>query len=59
MRKGELLDRLAEERANLLRAIEGLEEGEMNLPGAEGEWSVKDLLGHIAAWEREARLVAQ
>ena len=25
----------------------------------EGEWSVKDLLGHIAAWEREIRLVAQ
>jgi len=59
MRRGELLERLAEERANLLWAIEGLEEEEMTLPGVEGEWSVKDLLGHIAAWEREARLVAQ
>jgi len=59
MKKEELLGRLEEERVNLFRAIEGLEEGEMTLPGVEGEWSVKDLLGHIAAWEREERLVAQ
>jgi len=42
MRKGELLQKLADERANLLRAIEGLEEWEMTLPGVEGAWSVKD-----------------
>ncbi len=42
-----------EERENLLQAIQGLSEEEVTLPQMVGEWSVKDILGHIAYWERE------
>jgi hypothetical protein len=32
-------------------ALEGLTEEQLQLPGAAGEWSVKDILAHITAWE--------
>lgn len=40
-------------RGKLLRAIEGLSEDEMLMPGAVGYWSVKDVLAHLTAWESE------
>ncbi|MBI5929122.1 MAG: DinB family protein [Chloroflexi bacterium] len=40
-------------RSKLLRAIEGLSEEEMLIPGAVGYWSVKDVLAHLTAWESE------
>ena len=55
--KQELLDDLASARAELLSAIEGLSEQEMVCPGVVGEWSVKDTLAHIAAWDEEFRAV--
>jgi len=40
----------------LLDVVESLPETEMRAPGVVGDWSVKDLLGHIAFWsERAAR----
>jgi uncharacterized protein (TIGR03083 family) len=53
----ELLADLASARAELLSAIEGLSEQEMVRPGVVGEWSVKDTLAHIAAWDEEFRAV--
>ena len=53
----ELLDDLEAARAELLSAIEGLSEQEMVCPGVIGEWSVKDTLAHIAAWDGEFRAV--
>jgi uncharacterized damage-inducible protein DinB len=53
----ELLDDLVVARAELLSAIEGLSEQEMACPGVVGEWSVKDTLAHIAAWDQETRAV--
>ena len=35
----------------LQAAIEGVPEERMTEPGVCGEWSVKDLLGHVAVWD--------
>jgi uncharacterized protein (TIGR03083 family) len=53
MKKKEFTERLLEERLNVLKTIEGLAEEQMSEPLAEGKWSVKDTLGHLAAWEGE------
>ncbi len=55
--KQQLLDDLEAARTELLSAIEGLSEEEMVHPGVVGEWSVKDTLAHIAAWDKETRAV--
>ena len=45
---------LARERGKLLAALDGLSEDEMARPGAVGQWSVRDVLAHILAWDEEA-----
>ena len=47
-------DSLARERGKLLAALEGLSDDEMARPGAVGQWSVRDVLAHLLAWEEEA-----
>jgi uncharacterized protein (TIGR03083 family) len=37
----------------LRRALAGLTSRDMDAPGVCGDWSVKDLLGHITTWENE------
>ncbi len=37
--------------AKLMDSIEGLPEPRMSEPGVAGDWSVKDVLGHVAYWE--------
>jgi hypothetical protein len=32
----------------------GLADGQLMKPGVAGEWSVKDVLGHVTTWEEEA-----
>lgn len=39
------------ERARLERALARIPKKRMEIPGAQDEWSVKDILAHIAAWE--------
>jgi len=49
-----LSDALAElgrTRAELLAAIGGLEEAALDRNGVIGDWSIKNVLAHIAAWE--------
>jgi hypothetical protein len=53
--KDELLDRIRKEWNALDRAVTGLSEERMSVPG-EGGWSIKDHLSHLAAWERWLRL---
>ncbi len=53
MKKKALLKTISRERDRLLAALDGLAEEEMARPGACGEWSAKDVLAHIAAWEEE------
>jgi hypothetical protein len=53
MRKADVLQQLRAERAELLAAIEGLDQNAMLRPGVVGLWSVKDVLAHLTAWESE------
>ena len=53
MTKREYIEKLNEERLNVLKACEGLADDELSKPMGEGKWSVKDTLGHLAAWEGE------
>ena len=46
-----ILEELAHTRAALLDAIAGLDEAALERKGAVGEWSIKNALAHIAAWE--------
>src|SRR5512137_2388641 len=55
MTKRELLEAIQKERAAFEAALSGLTAEQMTAPGVMGEWSVKDILGHVAMWE--ARLV--
>ncbi len=50
--KTELLAELDREWAHVERVCAGLSEADMIAPGVEGEWSVKDTLSHLSAWEK-------
>jgi hypothetical protein len=47
-----LHSRIHEEWEALATVISALDEGQMIRRDEEGEWSVKDILAHIAAWEK-------
>jgi hypothetical protein len=53
MTKDEILEALEDEREKFLDAIEGLSDEALQEPGMVGEWSVKDVLSHLIAWEAE------
>src|SRR4030042_1311629 len=48
--RDELLSMLQESRNELASAIQGLPDDKLTVPLA-GDWSVKDFMGHIAAWD--------
>lgn len=50
----ELLQRIDDAWSDFLEAIDGIPDDRMDEPGVAGEWSVKNLLGHIAFWEDRA-----
>ena len=54
MKKTELQERVRESHQGLVNALEGLSEEEATRTGLNENWSVKDALSHIAAWEIEA-----
>ena len=49
MTKDELIKQIETEWDNLQAALDGLTEEQMHQPGVVGEWSIKDILAHIAA----------
>jgi hypothetical protein len=55
MSKQEFISQFKQARANFLAALEGLDEREASVTSnSNGGWpSIKDMVGHIAAWERE------
>jgi uncharacterized protein (TIGR03083 family) len=55
MTKRELMEAIQKERVAFEAAWAGLTPEQMTAPGVMGEWSVKDILGHVAMWE--SRLV--
>lgn len=46
-----LLHRVTQERGTVYHAVAFLPDEEMMRERAIGEWSIKDVLGHLAAWE--------
>ncbi len=50
--KTELLKDILTERRQLDKNLAGIRPAEREIPGVCGEWSVKDLLAHLAAWEQ-------
>jgi hypothetical protein len=52
--KTELLALLRSEYANFAEAIAGLSEAQMTAPGAEVQWSVKDIAAHLLFWQQRA-----
>ena len=51
MTKDELIQKIESEWDNLQAALDGLSEEQMHQPGVVGEWTVKDILAHITAWQ--------
>jgi hypothetical protein len=49
--KKELLKRIEEEHSALFKTIEGVEKKRLLEPGACEQWSVKDILAHLAEWQ--------
>jgi hypothetical protein len=49
--KAELLERTRREYAALEDAIGGLTEAQLTAP-LDGDWSIKDMLAHLAAWQQ-------
>ena len=54
MNRDQLLRRVDEPWNDFIRSFHGLSSEAIQEPGVVGEWSVKDLLGHIATWEEES-----
>jgi hypothetical protein len=50
--KEQLLKDIATERTRLEKCLSMLNEKDMVQPGVTGQWSVKDILAHLAAWEQ-------
>lgn len=53
MPKSEVIAGLRAARSVLLDAIDGLDNDCLLRPGVVGIWSIKDVLGHLVAWEAE------
>ncbi len=51
MTKDDLIHLIETEWANLQSALDGLTEEQMHQPGVVGEWTIKDVLAHITAWQ--------
>ena len=49
--KAELLKAIKEERQRLEALLKGLSDADMVKPTKPAEWSVKDILAHVTAWE--------
>lgn len=52
MTKDELLANIRRERARLDTLVSSLSDAQMVAPELDADWSVKDVLAHISAWER-------
>ena len=54
MKKQSLLDTLDKVWQQFKLSYSGLSESQISQPGVIGEWSVKDIIGHVTTWEQEA-----
>ncbi len=51
-RRQMLAGQMSDARERLVASFEGLRDDQMAQPGVCGDWSVRDLLAHLAAWDR-------
>jgi hypothetical protein len=51
MNKAELLEALATQRNTMTQLLEDLPDETLLEPGVMGDWSIKDILGHLTHWE--------
>jgi hypothetical protein len=54
MKRSQLLQKLDRTWADFTAAYAGLPDSQLMEPGVVGDWSVKDILGHVTVWEEEA-----
>ena len=54
MDKGQLIKKLEQSWTALQQACAGFSDAQLTQPGVAGEWSIKDILGHVTTWEQEA-----
>jgi hypothetical protein len=54
MNSAELLDTMPTERARWEALLIEVGIEQMQEPGAEGQWSIRDIVAHITAYERSA-----
>lgn len=60
MKRAELLEKVRAAHGKLTDALAGVSDDEATRPGLNDEWSIKDALAHIAAWEIEgARAITE
>lgn len=60
MKKSEIEERVRASHTELVNALEGLSEEEGTRKGLNPQWSIKDALSHITAWEIEgARILRE
>ncbi len=59
MKRDEAVGKLRAARKELQETLAGISEEEWTRPNAVQKWSLKDLLGHIAAWDEEVLRVIQ
>jgi hypothetical protein len=52
MNKQELIDRIEQAHSDWQSLLTEVGESHMEEPGVTGDWSVKDIIAHIAAWEQ-------
>ena len=57
--KQALIDRIDLSWSDLMASMDGLTAQQASEPGVSGEWSVKDLMNHVAYWDNQARLAAE
>lgn len=54
MNKQKLLEKLDKAWTEFQDSYAGLPEPQMTEPGVTGDWSVKEIIAHVSAWEEEA-----
>jgi hypothetical protein len=54
MSKGSLITELNQEHRSILELVQGFGKNDFEQSGASGEWTAKDMFGHIAFWNGEA-----
>lgn len=53
MNKAKFLDALQQARSEWEAVIADIDQGQMEIPGVEGEWTIRDIIAHVTWYERE------